>query len=412
MTTAAIIAEYNPFHKGHAYHLEMTRKLTGADRIIVFMSGDFVQRGEPAIIDKYDRARAATVAGADAVFELPLSVSLASAGNFAFGGVKMIDALGFADYISFGCEDDDIESLNAAAREELEINSDDSLINELRSLMSQGLTYPEARDHIIASRGNSELAAILSKPNNNLAISYIEALIKSKSPIKPLAVSRTGGGHSDGYKSGDVYASASSIRNLLHSGCNNELINFLPTEEIAALVNYRGGFINNNDFTDILFYRIGELIKESGMDKKKFARILERYSDVTGDLALRIYKYCSICGSYDELAAKIWSKNLTYGRIDRVLQHIIHGIKSDTIDNDELYFHPIAIRKDSMDILTEIKNKSQVPLVMRHRDADKIKDKRAYINTRLSYSLYKRVYKLHHDLDVHDESGKYFTLIV
>ena len=209
MKVAGIIAEYNPFHNGHAYHIEEVRKKTGADYIIAIMSGNFVQRGGPAIVDKYTRTKMALLGGADLVIELPVVAATASAETFARCGVAILNSIGVVTHLGFGCETDDLELLHALAN--LFVEEPKEYQELLSSYLKEGLSYPAARakaageyfqkfvaDTSITNRNSTHnvyadgiidntlnIEATLNNPNNILAIEYLKALKQINSTIKP-----------------------------------------------------------------------------------------------------------------------------------------------------------------------------------------------------------------------------------
>jgi len=218
MKVAGIIAEYNPFHNGHAYHIAETRRITGADYIIVVMSGDFVQRGEPAIVDKYARTRMALQNGADLVIELPTAYACGSAEYFATGAIRTLQALGVVDVVSFGCETQDVALLTILA--ELYLDEPAEFSADLQAKLRQGMTYPQARaaateayllSHNCIPANISEdtsadmsedmiveqLHRILASPNTILGIEYIKAIRKYSAAMEPVVIPRLGQYHSE-----------------------------------------------------------------------------------------------------------------------------------------------------------------------------------------------------------------------
>ena len=182
MKIAGIIAEYNPFHRGHAYHLEKTREL-GADRIVCVMSGNFTQRGDVAVTSKWARAEMALHHGADLVVELPLTFSLASAERFARGGVALLEALGCVDTVSFGSESGDLATLQAVAS----FLDSGAWEEELPALLSEGISYAAARQQAVR-RHWGEAAEVLSSPNDTLGIEYLRSISALGSAMQPLAI--------------------------------------------------------------------------------------------------------------------------------------------------------------------------------------------------------------------------------
>jgi len=205
MKIAGIIAEYNPFHKQHAWHIEETRKRAGRDAAVVcVMSGDFVQRGEAAAFSKFLRAEAAVKGGADLVLELPLPWCMSSAEGFARGGVGLLGALGCVDYLSFGAECEDMKTLSTIATMLMDPQFDAAIVEELKT----GVSYAAARQAAV-SRDLGALAQVLEQPNNILAVEYLKAIYQQRLRIEPMAIRREGPGHDE------AGGSASDIRRLL-----------------------------------------------------------------------------------------------------------------------------------------------------------------------------------------------------
>ena len=305
---AAIIAEYNPFHNGHAYHIAETKKITGAEYIVILMSGNYVQRGEPAIIDRYLRAESALLSGADAVFELPATVSTGSAEIFADGSVALAQKLGIVDCLSFGTENDDINELINCSNFLIKKNHNE----DIAKIMSTGSAYPEARDIYLRKNGYEKEADLLKTSNNILAIAYLNKLYRLKSDIKPVAIKRSEALHDEkiDLNHSSNIASAKAIREDLHANSGKVSLKYLP-DSTKNMLNQRGAYIKNNDFSDVLFYRLGEIIYKN--DKKTAIQYLNSYSDVTKDLASRIYNLFGKASTYNDFAAALWSKNYTYG---------------------------------------------------------------------------------------------------
>lgn len=230
MKICGIIAEYNPFHKGHLYQIEETRRRLGEDTAIVcVMSGDYVQRGEAAIADKNLRAEAAVRCGADLVLSLPLRWSLSSAPGFADGAVHILNKAG-CQYISFGAEDDDLGELQEIARLIAEKSVEEAVI----ARMDEGMPYAIARERELYSR-IQEKAELIRKPNNILAVEYLRAIREQEALMIPIAVKRTGAGH-DGDEIRDGIASASYIRSLIREEQLDRAENLLPAPVFEMLI--------------------------------------------------------------------------------------------------------------------------------------------------------------------------------
>lgn len=414
----AIIAEYNPFHNGHEYHIKKTREKTGADYVVILMSGNFVQRGEPAIIDRYVRASLCLSHGADAVFELPVTVSTSSAEIFAHGSVALAHKLGIVDYLSFGAENEDISELLSCTKL---LFQNRKIEHEIKITMADGLPYPEARDCVLRKNGYHKEADLLSFSNNILAISYLSSLWSLNSSIIPVPIQRKAVAHDTpilNYHKG--FASAKAIRENLLIQNVGELGEFLPNSTHKAVSN-ANSFVHKENFSDILFAKLGEITLKK--EKKEAIKAFSSFQDVTLDLASRIYNLSQVPISYREFAASLWSKNYTYSRIDRILFHIILGITKEIIEENKKfdycpYIRPLAIKKESLCLLSGVKetlNKTPLPLLTRIGDIKKCKQKTAehsfYLN-QYSTALYSQIAFSHHSLKVHDETKNRFMLIL
>ena len=226
MKTVGIVAEYNPFHKGHALHIAKTREIVGEDAAIVcVMSGNFIQRGEPAIFAKHTRAEAALYGGADLVLELPLPYVLSSAEKFAMGAMAILDSLGCVDYVSFGSESGNTEELKEAAQILLREDFGEVLREELRV----GVSFAEARQRAMERIAGKSMD-MMAKPNNILAVEYIKTLAMLGSDIEPLAISRRGAGHDEAQEREGI-CSASAIRAKIKAG--EDASAYMPREANA-----------------------------------------------------------------------------------------------------------------------------------------------------------------------------------
>ena len=231
MTICGIVAEYNPFHAGHAHHLAETRRALGADTAIVCaMSGNYVQRGDLAVMEKYRRAEAAVRCGVDLVLETPLSACLWSAEGFAYGAVSLLDALGCVTHLSFGAEHADLALLRRAANLS---RAEGDHADALRQALAAGLPYAAAVQQAVAST-DPEAGALLASPNNTLAVEYLCALDALQSPIQPLAILRAGGAH-DSDLPADGLPSASYLRKLVIQGDLSACHPLMPEASFAVL---------------------------------------------------------------------------------------------------------------------------------------------------------------------------------
>lgn len=357
-----IIAEYNPFHNGHAYQIEQARLLTGCDFLVVVMSGDYVQRGAPAVFDKYTRARMALACGADLVLELPVACSCASAEFFASGAVSLLDGLGCVDFLCFGSESGDLQSLMEPAR----ILAKESPVFQeaLRRGLSLGLSFPAARKE--AFRACASNPDILDLPNNILGIEYLKALLQRESIIKPVTIKREGQGYHDTLLDSG-FASASGIRRFLKQeeaplSALPALKESLPDPVIEVLKDTLAHTLPvwEEDFSMLLRY---ELLRQSASD-------LTRYADISPDLGRRLKNCADKFSSFSEFVALVKTKDVTYTRITRALFHILLNLTGEDTRNSVAmpYARILGFRKDHSRILGLLKENSRIPIIPKAAD--------------------------------------------
>lgn len=371
MRVNGIIAEYNPFHNGHKYHLEQSRQVTGADYNIVVLSSNFTQRGEPAIIDKFIRARMALENGADLVIELPISHSASSAEYYAQGGISILDQLGVVDTLCFGSECGDIEVLQDFAKILLEEST--AFVKDLRSGLSAGHSYPRARNRAITV-SNPEMAKnehILSSPNNILGIEYLKALLRLESSIVPHTILRAGSDYHDRYVTTN-YCSALALRQGILSGQDlGSLATQMPESAFEILKNSLGSTpaITINDFSHMLLYK---LLMDQDLG-------YESYMDVSDDLSAKLKKKLHHFDGYSSFCDQLKSKDMTYARISRCLLHIMLDMKKEDYlafgDPARIpYARVLGFRKDAQPLLTAIKKNASIPLITKLADAKTLLD--------------------------------------
>lgn len=363
MNITGVIAEYNPFHNGHRYQLQAARSQTRADFILVIMNGDFMQRGLPALWNKYERAAMAIEHGADAVIELPALYGTASAEYFALGGIRLLHQLHCIRQVSFGCETEDISLLQTVA--EFLIQEPDSYRQLLNQQLAQGIAYPKARANAILrtmpldSVTVSGLEVLLSEPNTILAIEYLKALTRLHSSIRPVPCLRAGSGYHDESLSDD-FSSATAIRKeYIRHGCSPALEPVLPANVYSALAAAyeHHSPITMNDFYPYLQYILW-----------KPSRPLTDYLDVSEDLANRIYSQYKPEYSYEQFVDAIASRQYTYTRIYRSLLHILLDIRKEdmvcqTASDSMHYARLLAFRKEAVPMLRELKQHSELPII-------------------------------------------------
>ncbi len=358
MVTVGIIAEFNPFHKGHKYIIEKAKSITGADNVVVVCSGNFVQRGEPSVYDKTYRAKAALANGVDAIFELPVYYSTASAEDFARAGVKFLTDLGCVDYLCFGCEADHIKMLSTIAN--VLNNEPDDYQTVLKQFLSDGESFPKARsialqEYLFNTNGinRNEIEIIMKSPNNILAIEYIKAIKYFNSNIKPLAIKRVGADYSS-LDIFDEYSSATAIRNQIKTGKD---INYLVPQ--TAFKYY--------EQTKPIFMEDFDMILGNALiGNKKFDECL----GVNEELANRIQNQSNNYTDIEHFTMQIDSKNHTKTGISRALLHIMLEIKEsdvqEAINNNYFTSARLLGINRSSNLIKIINDNSKIPLINKY----------------------------------------------
>ena len=368
MKTVGIIAEYNPFHNGHAYHIQKTKELTGADFCIVVMSGDFVQRGTPALMDKYLRASCALASGADLVLELPACYAVSSAEYFAGGAIALLNQLNVIDSLCFGSECGDIGVLKQFAQELL--NETPSFKRELNHKLRLGYSYPQARNAALEASASHLTAYIdvLTTPNNILGIEYCKALLSTNSKIEAYTIKRAGSSyHDNSLEAG--FCSAHAIReSLRQSQIPDSVIRQVP-DSIREMVlqSYLKTYpIYADDISLPVHYSLlsGEA---SGFTD---------YPDIDKELSDRICNLLPKYRDFDSFCELLKTKNRTYVRISSSLLHILLGIRREDFncyreEGPVFYARMLGFRESAASLLTAIKEKSQIPLLSKLADAEK-----------------------------------------
>ena len=413
--TAAVIAEFNPLHNGHRYFLDQVRKLSGARYILVVMSGDFVQRGVPAIYDKYTRTSMALAAGADAVIELPLASAAGSAGRFAAGAIAVLQAAGAVDELWFGSESGDDQAFSEVSSLLLEESPD--FQSELQGLLKSGITWPAARmEALRRTKPSLASSGILDGPNNTLGLEYCMALRRAGSPITPHTILRTGEAHdaavpyrlNNNVSSTSVhsqtsthsetnagisesFASASSLRALLEKDSDPMVLRgMVPEETLQILTRHTTdaataattrsadaapvAMTHSTDAAPAATTRIADAVPVTEEDfssmliyqlMKETPDSLTRYLDVSDDLARRICHLRSEFRSFRQFADLLKTRNTTRTQVNRALIHILLGI---TQEDYARFLHPKALRllgfrTASTGLLTQIKANGTAPLL-------------------------------------------------
>lgn len=365
MNITGIVVEYNPFHNGHLYHIHKTREKTNCDAIVAIMSGNFTQRGIPAVVDKWNRAKMALMNGVDLVIELPLIYSLSSAEFFSFGAVSLLNNLGVINNLCFGSECGDAEVLSFIAK----ILTDEPLEFKqiLKENMDEGLSYPHARSkaliqflNIFDNKKllNYNIEEILSSSNNILGIEYCKSLTKLNSSIRPFSIQREGGNYNSTCLD-NKFSSATSIRRFIKENKNLEYIqNHLP-ENVYTILSSLQNTGYNFTFEDLMlpYIKYKSILHKSS---------IEKLPDVSEGIHNRIYKFIEAAESYNELISSVKTKRYTYTRISRILCQFFLGFENfDTSSlrrNPSPYARILGFNDIGLKILKATKQHSSIPV--------------------------------------------------
>ena len=367
MSNIAIIAEYNPFHNGHQYLVDYASAVLGADSVIALMSGNFVQRGVPAMADKYTRAEAALSGGISMVFELPVIYATGSARDFAVGAVNILEKLGSIDGLLFGAEDDRMDIFDKVSDILAFEPSEYTIL--LNNYLTKGLSYPVASEKAIAKILGSGVEPIIAKPNNILAISYITALKKYNSDIKPVIVKRTDEGYANSSLSG-YYSSATAIRKAIHN--KQDVTSYLPKGSFSAYCEYFKKPLPDAEW--LTPFIASRLIYDRNLDPGISA--LDQTLDMTPELLNRLRKM-PLPAKYVEITDYLKTKNLTMTRVSRVLLHMVLGIRHTdrtmAYENGfSDYINLLGLNKKFSSNLKDITSKSSLTIINKKSEYNKI----------------------------------------
>lgn len=368
MNLTGLIVEYNPFHNGHLYHLHKSKQITNATHTIAIMSGNFLQRGEPALFDKYTRAKMAVENGVDLVVELPTLFACQSAEIFAQGAVTLLNSLNCVNSICFGSEEGDTDILYTLAKILVEEPEEFKLY--LKNFLDDGMLFPVARgqalysyienNNLINNISSDRLFDILNSSNNILGIEYLKSLIKLKSPIKPYTITRIQSQYNSDTIDGSI-CSATAIRKLLKESSDiSQIQSVVPKPTFDNLVDK----LNNKFrpvFEDLFFDNLSSIVIR---DKNN----LKKYFEVNEGIENKIYQNIFTSSSTDELQFSIKSKRYTLTKIKRTLNNILLGITKDDINlvkdiSYMPYIRVLAFNDKGRQILKNIKNNSDINII-------------------------------------------------
>ena len=359
MNVVGIIAEYNPFHEGHAYQIQKAKEQCGAEFAVVVMNGDFVQRGEPAIFDKYTRTKEALLGGADLIFELPVRFGLSSAGNFAMGGVLALNALPFVTHLCFGTETGDLTPLLQAAT--FLCDEPDSYRTRVKHFVKQGILYPKARSLALAAESGLPTEP-WDSPNNILGLEYCVALQKLHSKIKPFTIRREGQGYHDNDTPAlSDFPSATFLREKIRKAGEKENLSL-------------------SDFSSLIGYSL------------LTAKDLCRIKDITPDLSDRIRNELPKYREINEFVKTIKNPSLTTGRIKRSFFQCLFDIEKE--EPVMPYLRVLGMKKEASSLLSQKENASCQILTKLAFDVPKMDDtaKKLFAKDLLASDLYRQVF--------------------
>lgn len=372
MKVLGIVAEYNPFHNGHLYHVQSSRALSGAECVVAVMSGNFTQRGEPALIDKWARTEMALLCGVDLVIELPCVYAMSSAEYFAFGAIKLLDSLGAVNMLCFGSECGSMDKL----KEVSSILSDEPTGYKLalKSSLSGGKSFPAARQEALscylkAQRGQDTLSEILKSPNNILGIEYLKALRRLNSSMIPMTLERAGNAYNSTKLSGEL-SSATSIRKiiaekpwslakqLLEATLPNHTLNILEREfELGR------GPILPSDFTTLLLSSLRRMSVEEIGTLPYMEEGLENRFKLAAENS----------GSFEELLGAICTRRYTNTRIQRSLFSVLTGLRSNSFDafnnsGGPSYIRVLGFNNTGRQLLSSVRDSAALPVITKAAD--------------------------------------------
>ena len=346
MKIAGVIAEYNPFHSGHAYHLKKTREQTGCDYVVVCMDGSYTQRGTAACLSKWERARMALMCGADAVFELPALFAVRTADVFALGGVGVLGGLG-VDVLSFGSEVDDPDLLSRLAS--LRDHEPEEVAAGVKRSLDLGMSHARAWGTAAAEWLNLP-PELLNAPNMILGAEYVRAIHKLGLKMEISPVARRGQYH-DADVNGEGFASATAVRAAMGEGRMSDALNSIPPEVRTILAG--AGTMHNPD--DLLLYRLRT------MSEAEIAAL----PDVAEGLERRVKQCADSAATMEELIESVKCKRYTRARLSRLTAHVLLGLTQEMTQKfpAPTYARLIGMRADAKPLLAELKKRAGLPIV-------------------------------------------------
>ena len=358
MKAVGVVVEYNPFHNGHLFHLQQAMEQTDADLSIAAMSGNFLQRGEPALVSKRARTKMALEAGVDIVFELPYRFATQHAETFAEGAVSILSGAG-CDTLCFGSESGDLEAFtNTVAF--LEENNEE-FQKKIKFYTGEGHSYPKSIALSFQSLAPSESFIDISKPNNILGLHYLQAIIRQESSMKAETITRKNAGYHDEHFASATIASATSIRKALFGAAGEieTIKQYVPETTYAQLINYRdqyGGFHSWENYWPLLKYKLTQSNPSE----------LREFYEVEEGLENRLLAAASTSCSFQQFMESIKTKRYTWTRLQRVCLHILTNTRKDTMKTSQKtvnYLRLLGATEKGRSYLNSKKKDFNLPLV-------------------------------------------------
>jgi predicted nucleotidyltransferase len=353
MRAVGLVTEYNPFHNGHLHHLRESLRVTGAEAAVAVMSGHFLQRGEPAMVDKWVRTEMALAAGVDLVFELPFAFACNSAPHFAMGAVQTLDALGVVDSLCFGSEAGDLVQLNKVATVLAERQEEIESLTAAR--LRDGVNYPVARSEVLVGLLPEVSAEILNSPNNILGIEYLKVLYSTNIRIQPYTIKRRGAGYHDTDVKSQI-ASATGIRRMIEAGEEIESLLPQPCRKVLHEALRAGRSLD----TVRLFVALqSQMLQES--------ETLNEIYLVDDGIDRRLDLAALKAASFDELVSGVKSRQWTLTRVQRILMYVLLQVKAVEmkafIQTGPLYLRLLGSSERGRKILARARRRKKLPII-------------------------------------------------